>query len=75
MRFHDVCMKDPGHEVDLSVCAHVRMLIQIWLGHISIAEASRDQKITFDGKSRDIKAFASWFVLSKTAKFALNQAG
>lgn len=71
----DICMKDPGHEVDLSVSAHVRILIQIWLGHISIAEATRDQKITFDGKSRDIKAFASWFVLSKTAKFAQNPPG
>lgn len=71
----DLCIKDPGYDVDLYVSSHVRTLTQIWLGHASISEASRDQRLTFDGGRGDIKAFASWFALSSTAKFAREAPG
>jgi DNA-binding HxlR family transcriptional regulator len=66
----DLCIKDPGYEVDLYVSAQLRTLTQIWLGHVTIGEAVRDERLSFDGARGDIEAFASWFALSSTAKFA-----
>jgi DNA-binding HxlR family transcriptional regulator len=64
----DICVRDPGFDVDLYISSHVKTLTQIWLGHLSIGEASRDGQLTFDGTRNDIKAFASWFALSPMAK-------
>jgi DNA-binding HxlR family transcriptional regulator len=64
----DLCIKDPGYDVDLYVSSHVRTLTQIWLGHVSIDEAVRTGRLSFDGARRDIKAFGSWFALSRMAK-------
>ena len=64
----DVCVKDPGFDVDLFVSSHVRTLVEIWLGHVPLRRAIRDGQLTFDGAPRDIKAFPSWFVLSPMAE-------
>lgn len=64
----DLCYRDPGFDVDLFVGAHLRVLTQIWLGHVSIEEASRDGTLHLDGRSADIRAFRSWFVLSPFAQ-------
>lgn len=64
----DVCVKDPGFDVDLYVSTHVRTLTQIWLGHVSIGAATRDERLRFDGARSDIKAFSRWFVLSPMAE-------
>lgn len=59
----DLCIKDPGYEVDLYVSSHLRSLVEIWLGHLSIAEA-----LQLDGAPKDAKAFTAWFALSIHAK-------
>lgn len=64
----DICIKSPGFDTDIYVSSHLRTLTQIWLGHVTIAEASRDSRLTFEGARSDIKAFTSWFALSATAE-------
>lgn len=60
----DVCYRNPGFEIDLYVEAGLRILTQVWLGHISIEKAVRDGQVRVDGSRRDIAAFRSWFALS-----------
>jgi DNA-binding HxlR family transcriptional regulator len=63
----DLCYKDPGFEVNLVVAASLRLLTEIWLGHIAIDRAIRDDRLRLDGARRDVAAFRSWFALSKFA--------
>ncbi len=63
----DLCLKDPGFEIDLFVHADVRALIQVWLGHISIAAARRDGELRLEGSRAQIRKFADWFALSLLA--------
>jgi DNA-binding HxlR family transcriptional regulator len=60
----DLCVKDPGFDIDLYVSSHVRTMVKIWLGHEAIAEALRQERLALDGAPKDIKAFQSWFSLS-----------
>ena len=63
----DLCYRDPGFDVDLLVEAGLRVLTQIWLGHVAIAQAQRDGRLRLDGSRRDVAAFRSWFALSMFA--------
>jgi DNA-binding HxlR family transcriptional regulator len=64
----DLCMKDPGHEVDLAVACPVKTMVEVWLGHLTIAEARRAGGLNFDGTAADIRAFRDWFTLSLFAR-------
>ena len=65
----DICVRDPGYDVDLWVTAHMRTLVEIWLGHTSIAQARRDETLQLEGSNSEIKAFNDWFALSHFAEF------
>jgi DNA-binding HxlR family transcriptional regulator len=60
----DLCYKPPGFEVDLFVVASLKVLTAIWLGHITLEQALRDDSLKLDGSRRDVSAFRSWFGLS-----------
>jgi len=63
----DVCTRDPGHEVDLFVTAHIRTLVELWVGHRSIAAARADGSLRLDGSRAECDAFGRWFVRSHFA--------
>lgn len=63
----DVCIKDPGHDVDLAVCCPLRVLTETWLGHRPMAAAIRAGEVTVDGTRKDIKCFTDWFAISMFA--------
>lgn len=71
----DLCYKPPGFEVDLFVAASLRVLTRIWLGHVGIDAALRDESLRLDGSRRDIAAFRSWFALSPFAPAGRAPAG
>jgi hypothetical protein len=60
----DVCVKDPGFDVDLFVATSLRVLAQVWLGHVTIDQAIRQDRLRLHGSRRDVSAFRSWFALS-----------
>lgn len=60
----DLCYKDPGFEISLYVISPLRTLTQVWLGHVTLAEAARSGGLRFEGSAREITAFRSWFALS-----------
>lgn len=63
----DLCYKDPGFEVDLFVETSLRVLTQIWLGHVTVDQALREDRLRLDGSRDDVSAFRAWFALSRFA--------
>lgn len=66
----DICLRDPGHEVDLWVEAPMLALVEVWLGHRSLDGALEDGSLRLDGDQRERAAFRVWFVLSRMADLA-----
>jgi putative sterol carrier protein len=64
----DVCMKDPGFEVDMTVHADVGALARVWAGHLVWAEAVRSGGIKLEGPKAIVQAFPSWLQLSHFAR-------
>ncbi len=64
----DLCIKDPGFDVDLYVTSSIRTMVEIWLGHETIAGARRNDKLELEGSRKDINAFGNWFSLSVFAE-------
>ena len=60
----DLCTKDPGFDTDLYVTSHVRTLTEIWLGHLSLQQGLRDERVRLEGSNEDIRNFRDWFALS-----------
>jgi DNA-binding HxlR family transcriptional regulator len=56
----DVCLKDPGHEVDLQVLTDVKTLTGIWIGDISIAKAIRTKLVSLSGPAKLKRDISTW---------------
>jgi DNA-binding HxlR family transcriptional regulator len=63
----DVCDEDPGHDVDVTVQAPLRRMVQIWLGDVSWARALRSGDVRIEGPSPLRRALPRWFTLSPFA--------
>lgn len=60
----DLCLKDPGHEVDLTVEADLLALTRVWMGDMPLRDALRRGVIRPEGPRELVRAFPSWFGLS-----------
>jgi DNA-binding HxlR family transcriptional regulator len=56
----DVCMKDPGHEIDLAITTDVRTLTGIWMGDIELGQALRDYRMRLDGDADLRRDISTW---------------
>ena len=56
----DVCMKDPGHEIDLQVLTDVRTLTGIWMGDIDLKHAIRTRGLRLTGSSKLKRDIEKW---------------
>ncbi len=63
----DICLRDPGYEVDLWIASSLRTLVEVWLGHRPLTGAVEDGGLRLDGSRSEIEAFRDWFVLSHFA--------
>ena len=66
----DLCMRDPGHGINLYVRSHIRALTEVWMGRRNLKEAVRSEAIELEGDRRDVNIFAQWFTLNFFAKNA-----
>jgi DNA-binding HxlR family transcriptional regulator len=64
----DVCMRDPGFEVDLVVHADVATMARVWSGHLRFAEGVRTGGIKLHGPRPLSSAFPGWLLLSHFAQ-------
>jgi hypothetical protein len=60
----DLCMKDPGHEVDLWLTAELGTLTAVWLGDRTFESALDDGGIELQGPASLRRDFPSWLSLS-----------
>jgi len=63
----DVCLKDPGFEVDLVVSADAGAMARVWTGAVAFAQAVRDGGLRMEGPRDLVRAFPTWLLLSHFA--------
>lgn len=63
----ELCVTDPGHEIDLLVDADLATLVKVWLGDIAFEDARRAGRVTVHGRRELAEAFPSWLMLSSFA--------
>jgi DNA-binding HxlR family transcriptional regulator len=63
----DLCLKDPGFEVDLVVHADVAALTRVWMGDVRLADVMRQGLIRLDGLPIFARGFPTWLTLSAFA--------
>lgn len=66
----DLCVHDPGYEIDLYVDACLRALTEVWMGRRSLEHAVREREVVLDGQRAHIQSFPQWFLLSPFAPYA-----
>lgn len=64
----DLCLKDPGYEVNLHLSADLRAMVEVWMGRQSMDEATRTGKLTFEGKPTLASSFRKSLRLSAFAR-------
>jgi DNA-binding HxlR family transcriptional regulator len=68
----DLCLIDPGFDVDVTVVADVQALAQVCLGHFSLVQAVKSGSIELGGSSRRRRSVYEW--LGVTRFVALSRA-
>jgi DNA-binding HxlR family transcriptional regulator len=63
----DVCLKDPGYEVDLVIHADTRTMARVWAGAITFAQAVREGGLRVEGPRDLVRAFPTWLLLGHFA--------
>lgn len=64
----DLCLKDPGFEVDLYLTADLGTMVEVWVGRESMIKAVRDGKLQFDGPRKLVSSFQRCLKLSPFAR-------
>jgi DNA-binding HxlR family transcriptional regulator len=63
----DVCIKDPGFDVDLVVTADIATMARVWMGAADFQHAVRSGGVRLDGPRALVQAFPRWLLLSQFA--------
>lgn len=67
----DLCLTDPGHDVDVEVAAHMRTMVDYWMGRLRFTAAVRAGDLTVSGPSRLVRELPHWFTQSPFASVPL----
>jgi DNA-binding HxlR family transcriptional regulator len=71
----DLCLSDPGFEVDLYIDADIGAMARVWLGDLSFGEAQRANKIRVTGAAALARQFPRWLLFSPFASVPRPGAG
>jgi DNA-binding HxlR family transcriptional regulator len=63
----EICVEDPGLDVDLVVDADLAVMTAVWLGDMPFAEALRTKGVRLTGPRRLTNSFPTWLMLSHFA--------
>ena len=64
----DLCLEDPGFEVDLHVRSSLQIMTEVWLGHRDLADSIRSKDVELEGPVSLMRSFRRWFALSPFAR-------
>lgn len=67
----DLCLTDPGYEVDVTVRGHVRTMVEYWMGLTDLGDAVRRGDLAVEGPRRLTAALPTWFRRSAFASVEL----
>jgi DNA-binding HxlR family transcriptional regulator len=70
----EICVEDPGVDVDLVVDADLAVMTSVWLGDMPFDEALRSRGVRLSGPRRLTGAFPGWLKLSHFAGVGRPQA-
>ncbi|HET9299965.1 MAG TPA: hypothetical protein VFO11_08470, partial [Candidatus Polarisedimenticolaceae bacterium] len=71
----DLCLKDPGFEIDLVVDADLAALTKAWMGDVRLADVMRSRLVRVEGPTALVRAFPGWLALSGFAHVERPRAG
>jgi DNA-binding HxlR family transcriptional regulator len=71
----DVCLKNPGHDVDLTIATSIRTMTMVYLGQLQPDAAVRSGAIDLDGSRPLARTFSAWCPTSPFAAAARHPAG
>lgn len=71
----DMCLKDPGFEVDVTVRANLHRFIETWRGFRDLATEIRTGQIDIAGPSRLVRQLPAWLMLSSLAGYERKRRG
>jgi DNA-binding HxlR family transcriptional regulator len=63
----ELCLTNPGFEVDLTVETTLRKMVDVWMGELRPQDAVRARDIELKGPARLTREFPSWLLLSQFA--------
>ncbi|MDN4982761.1 helix-turn-helix transcriptional regulator [Bradyrhizobium arachidis] len=65
----DLCLVDPGFDVDLYVSTDLQSMTEIWLGYATADQMSDDGRLVLTGSSKLATNLRAWLKLSVYANF------
>ncbi|MEZ5499730.1 MAG: helix-turn-helix domain-containing protein [Steroidobacteraceae bacterium] len=71
----EMCLKDPGYDVDLHVRAELRLFIETWRGFRDLRAELRSGHIVVTGPARLVRQFPRWLKLSMLAPYPRKRSG
>ncbi|HEX9627014.1 MAG TPA: hypothetical protein VGA00_08770 [Acidiferrobacterales bacterium] len=60
----ELCLTDPGYDVDLVVSADLLAMTRLWMGELAFRDAQRAGAIALRGPPALARAFPGWLKLS-----------
>ncbi len=60
----DLCLLDPGYDVDLIVRTHLRTMTAVWMGDEPLLPSVRKGDVVIEGPAKLARAFPGWLGLS-----------
>lgn len=60
----DVCLKDPGYDIDLFITSSLKIMTGVWMGDCSLPEAIKSRAIRITGDAVLAKGLPRWFLLN-----------
>jgi DNA-binding HxlR family transcriptional regulator len=59
----ELCLDDPGHEVDVFFTTDLRTMTEVWMGDLPLKKAQADRRLKIVGPSTLLRNLRSWFPL------------
>ena len=57
----DLCLQDPGHEIDLAIYTDLECITRIWMGDVDLGAARSDRRVRLEGEGRLKQSMGQWF--------------
>ena len=57
----DLCVEDPGKEVDVYITSSLDCLIAVWMGDVTVKEATDTETVLIEGLPHLTRSAAGWF--------------